>query len=405
MKPTTMSKKQGLYFAACNVLAGVGNYLFQLDASRGLTLIEFGDFTSWLAKVSTLMSLAMFFNYFSNFIDLGSKKVIGLCLIALGLGGLSFSVAVLSELSMPLLFAGFVAIMLRLVFSWVDGQIQRRLLFYALGTSLVLKASSKLVIPRFDSLFSSSLDLYAWAFTVCLLPAAFFSILVVIFQFKKSDETKVTDKKSSEPLWRLAVAAMLLSFCSVITPQLDILVVNWTQDPETLGQFSRVSLIFKALFFGLSIGASWLLPFQIRAAREGQGTFSFFTGLRFRSLFLLSGFALAGVASVTAPPVLEWMLGFDLTQYRVWIFLSCVTIMGRLGMFVLVQQYCAGVHIRPVAIASLVLLAELVIFSLVRIEVTTYLAIMSVINIGLFYLLPHLEGRRPQVPESVVGDS
>ena len=57
MKPTTMSKKQGLYFAACNVLAGVGNYLFQLDASRGLTLIEFGDFTSWLAKVSTLMLL------------------------------------------------------------------------------------------------------------------------------------------------------------------------------------------------------------------------------------------------------------------------------------------------------------------------------------------------------------
>jgi low temperature requirement protein LtrA len=88
MKAKTMSKKQGIYFAVCNVVAGLGNYLFQLDASHSLSLVEFGTFTSWIAQVSTVMSLAMFFNYFSNFIELSDRTVTMLCLGDIGSGGL-----------------------------------------------------------------------------------------------------------------------------------------------------------------------------------------------------------------------------------------------------------------------------------------------------------------------------
>jgi hypothetical protein len=211
MKAKTMSKKQGIYFAVCNVVAGLGNYLFQLDASHSLSLVEFGTFTSWIAQVSTVMSLAMFFNYFSNFIELSDRTVTMLCLGTLALGGFGLSTALLAEISIPLLFAGFVAIVLRLTFSWVDGQIQRRLLFYALGTSITIKTATKLIIPRFETLFASMVDLYAWAFAVCLLPAAIFSIAVVTFQFteKHQQQTLAKESKSKGPVVAMAIAAML----------------------------------------------------------------------------------------------------------------------------------------------------------------------------------------------------
>jgi hypothetical protein len=96
------------------------------------------------------------------------------------------------------LFAGFVAIVLRLTFSWVDGQIQRRLLFYALGTSITIKTATKLIIPRFETLFASLVDLYAWAFAVCLLPAAIFSIAVVTFQFTEKHQQQTLAKESKK---------------------------------------------------------------------------------------------------------------------------------------------------------------------------------------------------------------
>lgn len=256
-----------------------------------------------------------------------------------------------SPVPSPLFTGG--TIFLATLFMWLLGQLQSRLLFFAVGTVLMVSAGSKLATALLGHNTASSEAAFYWAFWMSfVLPVGLILIFAVMSEMK-SETTPVT--LSFSEIKKRLLATTALATAATLIPQVDILVAQQLLSPELLGEFSRVSLFYKAGYFGLAIVAQWLLPHQIQQNVSNHKSANW--------ILVLFGLGILGAATAGAvgPALAEYLLKFSLAESRTWIFLSCLNMSAMIALYFFIQTDCSNLYLRrPFILLSLVSGANLV---------------------------------------------
>lgn len=353
------NRRSATFFAIANVLAGLLHYAFQVWSGMQLSAVEFGELNSWMAYLSVALSLSMFAQYFSNF------KVApqSLLTLAAGIGiGASVFAAVLPFLfgdSLGWIPVGCIGLLLAIAFCWFVGQAQIRLLFYLMGTAILVMAASKFVFAFLAFPVSEPNKSLAWAVSLGYAPALAFACGAILLWVK--DSPPVPQRSLGQSVW----ATLILAIASVYIPQFDIIVIHRTQTPEIIGQFARVSILYKAVFFSFLIIAQLILPYQVRAA-AGQSVSTKESALygrvslMIRLQIMVVSLVLAGIVYGLSDMAIGFV-GWDLSEARPWILLSCLNMSLLTNIFFRLQLDCVQGRMKFASLALGMLVAEALI--------------------------------------------
>jgi len=361
----------GFVFAAANILAGALNYSFNLTAGHQMDLLAFGSFNTWVAYVSVFQVSATFSLFLSNF-HWNHRKTIVFHVLGVNVLGL-LSLLGYYYSGKPLL-AGVAAVVLAATSSWVVGQLQIRTLFSLIGGIVAMTAVFKL---GFAVLGDGPKSFY-WSLAVSPLPSF---LLLLVYLWRRPPEAPPATIAIA-PLSSAAISALLLSFSFAFIPQMDILFVHWTKSPEIVGQFAYVSLIYKAVFFGLSIFAQWLLPHQIRAAQMGSAKLSFVCSRWFVPGVLIVAGGVSAAALAFAPLLQHLSTEISVDNLRSWIVFSSFNMTLLAANFLILQSYAAGRRAQPAAICLALLIGALVIGLLMNLSIERYFTVVIFANLA-----------------------
>lgn len=359
------------YFVIANILAGVFNYLFQVIVAHRLSSVAYGQLMSWIAYVSIGMTLGLMAQMSSNFFPSRHLKPASLIVAVLTVIGLGFSFT-----SPSLVLLGSLAIGYSVGFGWLNGQYQARHVFTTMGTAALLSSFTKLL-----ALFSGRNDemIYYLGFTI---GSAYGALFLALMCFRLSKTTDVVVKGTFR---ENASAAVLLSFATMLIPQFDLIVINNTQSAEVIGEFARVGLIYRAVFFLVLIFAQLLLPKQIQTRDYNVTT------KRHLFMALIAILPLAMVAAAIGPWVLNMLLGFDISHLRIWIFLSCVHVCLLTLIFLFIQKHTAMRENRVALKFFAVMAAVFAIGYFTKLPIDRYLTIAIIFHAAIViqHLLRH----------------
>jgi hypothetical protein len=372
MSARNLFSAAGFYMAA-NLAAGLLNYLFQIMASRQLNAMDFSAMSSWIAHVSVFFVLGGVLQYSSNFLP-ASGRVFRLSLLGINIGFLGL-IALWFTLE-PGLSLIKAAIMLvgATLFGWTLGQIQGRLLFFTVATAnLVIGATKNLIallpLPLGD------VEKFAFAFFACNLPALW--LLTDAGLRRSRDPVRHAVHSNKQGL----MAAGLLSTYATLIPQIDLVLLDWTQSREVFTTIARASVFYKAIYFCFFAIAQFLLPLQLKSTSRSLGSWPGTIKLGAASV------TVCAIISLIAPWIAREFLRWDSEPGPILIFLSCLNMILLTWIFMLAQESCACKRVQT-AILGLVLLAtEWALQWLLALPAPFYFALAALSQFTLLLIL------------------
>jgi hypothetical protein len=317
----------GTLFMVANLGAGVLNYLFQVIASQRLSGEDFSSMSSWIAHVSVFFILAGILQYSSNFLPASSRffksSLVAFNLIYVGLISLWFMLDPgLSPLKAALMVVSTA------LFGWAMGQVQGRLLFFTVALANLAIGTTKILVA-FVPLPLSDLEKFVFIFFIGNLPALWF---ITVSGIRYSAPPQRGDLHSGH---QGLLAAGLLSAYSILIPQIDLIILDWTQPREIFNDIARASIFYKAIYFFFFAIAQFLLPIQLKATDRSLN--SWFGSIKLAAAALLA----CGVLAQISPWIVRSLLHWDSEPARDLIFLPCLNMTILTWLFLLAQEACA----------------------------------------------------------------
>jgi hypothetical protein len=238
-------------FVVSQLIAGALNYLFQVEAARSLSEVDFGAWSHWLAQFSVACFAGIWIQSLSvlseleKYFDLKkSRALLGVLLILILL-------AMKQEWEFAVSAFGWMFSLLNGFWFGVNLRAKnlRLLSMYA-----VIAAGSRFLWVLFDKSFYHA-----------VVMAGFFGCLAFL-TFSKSS---LASDRTKPPLHlQLGLSALCLAFFSAWVPQMDLMVAPKLLTPENLGVLAKVTLLSKAFYFGFQTLAQVLLAHQVQP--DGQ---------------------------------------------------------------------------------------------------------------------------------------
>lgn len=315
---------ESFIFIISQVLAGGLNYLFQVYASKTLSVVDFGSWSHWLAQFSVACFVGVWFQSLAAlgnveaYFDLKRSRWF-LLVIFLGL---------IFSMSMQWIWSSF-------IFGWICSLLSGYwvgLLLRAQNMKMLALASVSGAVSRFVWVL---FDNGSGAFYRATLIAPFFMCAVVMLLPRLRQ--KVANEEKSRMTVQVGAAALGLAFFSAWIPQVDLLMASKFISATELGILAKVSLLNKACFFGFQILAQLLLAHQVQAKRETFGNKHF--------LLLGCGGVLVAMISGGVAQVLGWPVA--------WAFLSLLHVTTLCLLFLCVQDLSARHRGREVLVLCL----------------------------------------------------
>lgn len=367
------------FFAVANVVAGILHYFFQVWSSSQLSVLEFGELNSWIAYFSVALSLGAFAQYGANFFIASPAVLRMVCWLTLLLSVLSFFAPWHVGQTNGLIAALF-GVTMGVTFSWCMGQAQARLAFVVMGLGVLICAIAKFALAgvRFP-VDQPSMEL-AWAVALAYSPALVWMSVVLIIQGSYWPRIEGRGHGFSAGLG----ASAILSFASVFIPQADIIAIHQTQSPDVIGEFARVSLLYKAVFFGFLILAQWLLPHQLASAETQPQVARWLAGSRWR---VLGVGMVSGVVMMSGSLAIGGLIMPGLTDAWVWIVLSCFNMVWLTNLFFSIQLDCVEENLKRAGLTVAALVAEAGFAIYLKMPVTRYLLFAIACNTALWFLV------------------
>lgn len=348
--------KQGGFFVAGSLLAGLLNYLFQVLAARQLSPDQFAALNGWFADAAVLFLLGGLLQYAANFAPAPRAR--------LRLAVIGFNIASLlllwrwSAQSGLTFERGLLLVMGSCFLGWLTGQAQIRLAFGVMAVSGVLFALTKVAAAAWPGLSSAPIEVFALGLYAAYLPAIWF---LSIYLWKASDP-----RTPGQPSW---AAPFVLSTAAAVIPQFDMVLMNHTQDASVFQDFAHASLFYKGIYFVVFIVAQWLLPKQIHSK----------TRTPLKSVAVIALGALVASAGLTAvsPFVSQWVLRWPHRPELDLVFWSCLHMSLLTLLFLWIQETCA--RRRPIwaALPLVILAAEAVLQLIFRLPAREYLIVLT----------------------------
>jgi hypothetical protein len=367
------------FFAFANLAAGLLHYLFLVWSSAQVSVLEFGVLNSWIAYFSVTLSIGAFAQYGANFFIASRRflKLVSWFALAVGVASL-FGPWLLGKANGFMI--GGLGVGLGVVFYWCMGQAQARLAFIIMGVGVLVAGISKFALAGVGfPAERESLEL-AWAVALAYSPGLIWLAVILLILGPKWPRLNAKVHGLATGLG----ASAILSFASVLIPQLDIIVIHQTQDPETIGEFARVSLLYKAVFFGFLILAQWLLPHQMASTRNQPGIVKWMGGNRWGVLGLGAGL---GFLAFAGSQLMGPWIGLDLHAFGIWVALSCLNMVFLTTLFFSIQLDCVEQDLKSSGLALGALVLEMIAAIMMKLPVTQYLAFVVIVNASLWVAL------------------
>lgn len=342
-----------------NGAGGVLNYGFQVQAARRLNLDEYGTLNSWIANMTIIMSAGVLCHMLSMYFPLSRRRLVWS-------GGALFSTAVATVACLAFLeLRGALTEQINLIAvffiglpgSWLGGQLLARMRFGALGLAGLIGASAKLCLAFTDLPGRPILDSFYLAITVSGAIAAGMLGLAAM-------RTPMVDDQGTTvhhmPAARIT-SAVILAFSGAIVPQLDLINLRANQVASVIGQYSRVTLFAKAIFFGAATALQVTLPIHLNNQHKDAARTRLNVARRV-DIGLLIGCSMgACIAAWLGPWLSRRFLDFDLSDYRMWILLTGLIASVLFGLLQEIQRDCAALKWRRAAVCLATLLGLIVV--------------------------------------------
>lgn len=327
MSDPPVDRRAGAVFVASSFAGSALHYLFQVVAARSLDKTAFANLSFWLANVSLGFVLASLTQYAGNFRPASDMRLRSIAPL-LGAVVTILSLAVAVRRGWSPVTIGAVAIVSSAINGWLMGQAQHRLLFYTLSTATLLIAVVKVGLAVISIGSISGVDRFYLAIALSYLASTVFlaARLAVLHGGEWSGRSAGAASSVG--------AAIILALAAGVLPQLDLIAVSATQPAGIFQDFARVSLFYKALYFGLLIVAQWMLPYQIRGRSPALARLD-------GAMLFAAGPIAAAIVALSTPLVASLVMHWPDTPPRLMVFLSCWNMCMLSWVFLLVQEACA----------------------------------------------------------------
>jgi hypothetical protein len=331
-------------FFSTGLLAGFGNYGFQILASEALSKAEYANLNGWFADMSWLFIISGVVQYFALFspsrpvpLRRSVLAINGCCLVLVGFWWLAGPGQNLARTLIIFLAATLSA--------WISGQILYRKMLQTLGLANLLASFGKLALVLLP-LSVSVEEKYRFALFANYLPA----LWLISVNIWKAPET--SEPMESPPWsWQLFAAPIVLSISGAMIPNMDTSLLQRLQSAEPFQSFVRASLFSRGVYFFFLIFAQLILPYQIRRELQAlrQLLMSFWV--------VLAAFLVSMLVAAVAPWVVQHILRWEQVPQVTLIFLSCLNMSTLIVLLLLIQQCCAQSQARTGAVLLAVLAA------------------------------------------------
>jgi hypothetical protein len=330
-----VSGRGALALTVANLVAGLLNYLFLVHAAAVLDAPAFGELSAWLARVTAIGVVATVVQFVSLDFRIGDRPFATLLRLA---GLVSIALAVLHVAlgaHAPLVLLAVSAVAGGTVLYAAVGQLQARLRLGAMAATVTSVAVLRFVLP-----FLWSRDGRAPAFPMAHAAAAYAglataALVVTVHRVKAAPPAATRAAGSSIDTRARLGRSIVLAFASVLFPLLDVLVVSATQSAAVTGEYSRIALAARVVFFGGAAALQILLPHQLHAVSTGEAPPSF-VALMQRWLVPVG---LAGALVLAA--VVDHGFLHPAGEARIWLYVSCLAAALLVGILDTVNQLAA----------------------------------------------------------------
>lgn len=367
MSTATQKKFEAGFFVIANIIAGVLHYLYQVVGVKRLDTTSFGQLTAWMAYAALGFSLGLLAQSMANFFPQSVKSL-------RWQGPATFFFALLLcwiAISMDLTptHHAVIGILMFTLFGWMNGQCQTQKMFWVMGLLGLVVGVFKLGVVVFPE--SITLENFYWGYTLNSIIGL--AVVMVVFLVR----SKNTSKAQTQDVRLGFTAAAILAFITMFIPQFDVLFVAQTQPEAVTAEFAQVALVYRGIFFFILIFAQWLLPSQIQSGKSGLSSKD-----EKKRVFMAvgGGVLIAALASTLGPPVAKVILGIELGDHPIWIFLSTVHVSILTVLFLRIQRECAGLKVGSALLQSAIMVLVLTGMLILKPTVTVYLACVCAIH-------------------------
>lgn len=342
------SRQKPLLLAASSVFAGASAYAFQLLASSSSAPSEFAALNGWIFYVSAAATAGVVLQYY---VSLRGPQARLTRRVRIGMGVLAASVlgaTLLLSPRLPPLATGTLAVASQLAYGYAFGAFQASTDLVALSALNVVVSVVRLGVPF-------ALGLTAASFRSSM-PASTSAATLVAVVFFRELEAKAAEPRSAdrENAWRSLLPALLLTGAATTFPFLDSLLVNAALPDAVAGEFARVQVAGRALFFGGLILLQVAYPYQLRAARGEGGAGGFWTSRAEGVAIALV--AVGGVVLTLGLPRV-WALWAKTDLPWTWPALVSMNFTLLFALYARVQRAAAMKDVRSSLVAALLLAA------------------------------------------------
>ena len=374
--------RASLLLFTANILGGVANYFFQLSAARNLSVAAFGSLNSWLATFSVYAIAGSICQILANFFPASAQRLrLGaFLLVIICLGVMSFVFGNLDNKNLTTGTVLFVSILASMGVSWLVGQLQFRLCFPLIGGAGLLGTLGKLALVLMPLPKEIQGNAY---YLATLFGASLYGLLLAVGTYLFPQDI-ATDHQGHQghhdQLYPRFSSAVILAIANALIPQMDIINLRYFQADDLIGQYSRASLFAKAIIFGASMVLQVALPLQIKAMKTDVPQIVR-PSWRNPYLILVVFCLLATVISTQIGPlVATYLFGFDLSEYRSWIFLTALIASTQFGLLMAIQKEATALHWQSAATVLAAAGSILVLNQLARpFAVDSYLVLAAII--------------------------
>jgi hypothetical protein len=302
---------ESLIFIVSQLTVGLLNYLYQLHASRTLSIVEFGAWSQWLAQFSVACFAGVWLQSLTTITGLEtwlplrkSRILLFALILALGFSAFARQTALVSFLG------------------WMGNLINGFWFGYHLRTRQMKLIAGATVFGNFFKFLWVHFDPTPAGFTH---GTAITAALVCFLFLSFSDSRKFENSSSHKFTWQLMLASLCLAFFSTWVPQVDLLVAPHLVSDVDLGHLAKVALLSKGFYFAFQVLAQILLAHQVQPG--GQS-------LRVHHFLLLGGLGvLAAGAGSALGAYLQWPLP--------WVVFSLLHVTSLCLLYLCIQDLCA----------------------------------------------------------------
>lgn len=374
-----------LLLGAAGALGGGLNYLVQVQAAKSLPLADYGILNVWIADTTVLLSLGVLCQMWANYVPLGRKSLVRSSW-ALLLGAVVAAVALSTWPNLRALapWAWTLTMLpVAVICGWLIGQLQLRLEFFAIGLAGLCGSAVRLAVTMMVAGSGQMLPVFYLAFALSGLVSA---IVLACFGIW----TRVlapTAATARDQMGAKIACAFVLTVAGALLPQVDVICLRMFQSADVIGDYSRVSLVAKGIWFSGQIVLQVTLPLRIRAQSAQSDAADERTGryvLIAEVMMLVFGVAGAVASAWLGPMLTRVVLGYDLSPYRLWFTLTGLISVTVFVLLRRIQQHCARLDWRKGGVELGGVAAMIGLSAVVRISsVQTYLAFALAYYLGL----------------------